>query len=513
MANDILTELHGEEIGLDDDRALVIKSGIIKAKDGSPISFPDGIVGGGGDGTPGGSSLTVQYNNGGAFGGMAGTSWNNTTRSLTITGATVTSNADSALQITRTWNSGADTHRLVRLIATDTASAAASTYLQCEIGGGATVFAVRKDGAVIAGTWQGTTVGATFGGTGQTAWTTGQILFASATDTLSKLTIGSTGQALVVSGGLPSWQTITTLGTITTGAWNASVIGPTFGGSGHSTYTTGDVLYSSSSNTLSKRSIGSAGQVFTVSGGVPVWADITSVGTIATGTWQGTAIGAIYGGTAQTSWTTGDLLYASASNTLAKRAIGSTGHALIVSGGLPTWASITTLGTIATGVWQGTQVGAIYGGTGQTSYTTGDLLYASTTNVLSKLAAGSAGQVLTMASGAPAWAQPAIPQRSVSADTTFALTDGGGHVYHPSADTTARTWTIPANASVAFPIGTAITIINDSSAGALTIAITSDTLVLASSGSTGSRTLAANGDATLLKIGATRWRINGTGLT
>ena len=62
-------------------------------------------------------------------------------------------------------------------------------------------------------------------------------------------------------------------------------------------------------------------------------------------------------------------------------------------------------------------------------------------------------------------------------------------------------------------VGTAITLINDSSAGAITIAITSDTLVLAGTGSTGSRTLAANGDATLLKIGATRWRINGTGLT
>jgi hypothetical protein len=318
---------------------------------------------------------------------------------------------------------------------------------------------------------------------------------------------------LTVSAGQPAWQTITSVGTITTGAWNASVIGATVGGTSHSTYTTGDVLYSSSSNTLSKRSIGTSGQVFTVSGGVPVWADITSVGTIATGTWQGTAIGAVYGGTAQTSWTTGDLLYASASNTLAKRAIGSTGQALVVSGGLPTWASITTLGTIATGVWQGTAVAAAYGGTGQTSYTTGDLLYATGATALSKLGVGATNQVLTVTGGAPAWAYPAIPQRSVSADTTFALTDGGGHVYHPSADTTARTWTIPANASVAFPIGAAILVINDTSAGALTIAITSDTLVQAGTGSTGSRTLAANGEATLLKIGTTRWRISGTGLT
>lgn len=511
MANEILTEIHGEEIGLDDDRALVIKSGIIKAKDGSPISFPDGIVGGGGDGTPGGSSLTIQYNAAGAFGGMGGTAWNNTTRSLTITGATVTTDTP-VLSYTQTWNAGGVTFSGLLANYTDTASAAASSLIRLQIGG-TDRFVVRKDGAVITGSWAGTTIPATAGGTGQSSWVAGEIVYSSATNTLRGLTIGSTGQVLTVSAGQPAWQTITSVGTITTGVWNGSAIGATFGGTAQSTYTTGDVLYSSSANTLSKRSIGSTGQVFTVSGGVPIWADITSVGTIATGTWQGTAIGAIYGGTAQTSWTTGDLLYASASNTLAKRAIGSTGQALVVSGGLPTWASITTLGTIATGVWQGTQVGAIYGGTGQTSYTTGDLLYASTTNVLSKLAAGSAGQVLTMVSGAPAWAQPAIPQRSVSADTTFALTDGGGHVYHPSADTTARTWTIPANASVAFPIGAAILIINDSSAGALTIAITSDTLVQAGTGSTGSRTLAANGEATLLKIGATRWRISGTGLT
>lgn len=511
---DILTEIHGEELGLDDDRALVVKSGIIRAKDGSPVSFPDGILGtGGGDGTPGGSSGNVQYNAAGVLGGMGGTTWNNTTRSLTIVGATVTNNNDSALQVSRTWNSGADIHRLVRLIATDTASASGSSYLDCSNGSGTVLFQIRKDGAVSVGSWEGTAVRSTFGGTGQTAWTTGQILYASGTNTLAKLSVGSTNQALIVSGGVPSWQTITSLGTVTTGTWNASVIGATVGGTAQSTYTTGDTLYASASNTLSKLSIGSTGQVMVVAGGVPTWGSITSVGTIATGTWQATAIGATYGGTAQTSWTTGDLLYASASNTLAKRAIGSSNQVLTVSGGLPTWATITSVGTIATGVWQGTAVAVAYGGTGQTSYTTGDLLYASGATALSKLGVGATNQVLTVSSGAPAWAYPAIPQRSVSADTTFALTDGGGHVYHPSADTTPRTWTIPANASVAFPIGTAILIINDTSAGDLTIAITSDTLVQAGTGSTGSRTLAANGEATLLKIGTTRWRISGTGLT
>lgn len=107
-----------------------------------------------------------------------------------------------------------------------------------------------------------------------------------------------------------------------------------------------------------------------------------------------------------------------------------------------------------------------------------------------------------------------IVQNSRSADYTLALTDRGKHIYHPAADTTARTWTIPANASVAFPIGSAITFDNDFGAGAITIAITTDTLVLVgAAGSTGSRTLATGGQCTIVKVTATRWRISGTGLT
>ena len=60
----------------------------------------------------------------------------------------------------------------------------------------------------------------------------------------------------------------------------------------------------------------------------------------------------------------------------------------------PGQASITTLGTIATGVWNGTAIANIYGGTGQTTYTTGDMLYASGSNTLGKLALGASGKIL-----------------------------------------------------------------------------------------------------------------------
>ncbi|OUL98557.1 collagen-like triple helix repeat-containing protein [Variovorax sp. JS1663] len=106
-----------------------------------------------------------------------------------------------------------------------------------------------------------------------------------------------------------------------------------------------------------------------------------------------------------------------------------------------------------------------------------------------------------------------IPQNSQSSAYTLVLSDANKHIYHPSADTTGRTWTIPANSSVAFPIGTTVTFVNDTSGGTITIAITTDTLVLAGAGTTGSRTLAANGIATAIKMTSTRWQINGTGLT
>lgn len=65
--------------------------------------------------------------------------------------------------------------------------------------------------------------------------------------------------------------------------------------------------------------------------------------------------------------------------------------------------SITTLGTITSGTWSATTIGTTKGGTGLTSYTTGDLLYASGTNTLAKLAAGTDGKVLQMSSGVPVW--------------------------------------------------------------------------------------------------------------
>ena len=67
---------------------------------------------------------------------------------------------------------------------------------------------------------------------------------------------------------------------------------------------------------------------------------------------------------------------------------------------------ITAVGTLATGTWSATPIAVNKGGTGLTSYAAGDVLYASGSTTLAKLAKGTDGQVLTLASGVPSWATP-----------------------------------------------------------------------------------------------------------
>tara|TARA_R110000737_G_scaffold346829_1_gene377145 strand:+ start:157 stop:1281 length:1125 start_codon:yes stop_codon:yes gene_type:complete len=69
---------------------------------------------------------------------------------------------------------------------------------------------------------------------------------------------------------------------------------------------------------------------------------------------------------------------------------------------------ITALGTIGTGTWSADTIAVNKGGTGLASYAAGDIVYASGTTTLAKLAKGSDTEVLTLASGVPTWAAPAV---------------------------------------------------------------------------------------------------------
>lgn len=103
-----------------------------------------------------------------------------------------------------------------------------------------------------------------------------------------------------------------------------------------------------------------------------------------------------------------------------------------------------------------------------------------------------------------------IPQNAQTGSYTLVAADSGKHIYRASG--TAATWTIPANASVAYAIGTALTFINFSST-AVSIGITTDTLYLAGAGTTGTRTLAQYGTATAVKVASQVWVISGAGLS
>ena len=105
-----------------------------------------------------------------------------------------------------------------------------------------------------------------------------------------------------------------------------------------------------------------------------------------------------------------------------------------------------------------------------------------------------------------------VPVNSQSAAYTLVDTDAGKAILHPSTDANARTFTIPANSSVAYEVGTVLTFINMTSQ-VVTISITTDTLYLAGTGTTGSRSLAQYGMATAIKLTSTTWLISGTGLT
>lgn len=97
---------------------------------------------------------------------------------------------------------------------------------------------------------------------------------------------------------------------------------------------------------------------------------------------------------------------------------------------------------------------------------------------------------------------------SKSADYTLVAEDF--YVYHPAADPTPRTFTI--DGSIGYAVGTVLSFSNMTS-DALTIAITTDTMYLAGSGLTGSRSLARYGVASAIKVEAGVWIISGAGLS
>jgi hypothetical protein len=111
------------------------------------------------------------------------------------------------------------------------------------------------------------TIAATLGGTGTSTVAVGDLLYGSATDTWSKLPLGIAYKSLIVnaSGTQVEWNAIPLNQTTAV----SGELGAVNGGTGLSSYTTGDILYASGSTTLSKLAIGTANYVLTSSGTAP----------------------------------------------------------------------------------------------------------------------------------------------------------------------------------------------------------------------------------------------------
>ncbi len=184
--------------------------------------------------------------------------------------------------------------------------------------------------------------------------------------------------------------------------------------------TRGDLLYSSATNTWGSLAIGSTGQVLTVSGGIPTWAapatsgTVTSVSVVSANGLAGTVANPTTTPAITLSTTISGILNG---NGTSISGINTTGAGEVVLQTSPTLVT-PALGTPSSGVLTNATglplttgvtgtLGATNGGTGLTSATTGDLIYASGANTWHNLAVGSTGNVLTVSGGVPTWAAPA----------------------------------------------------------------------------------------------------------
>lgn len=206
-------------------------------------------------------------------------------------------------------------------------------------------------------------------------------------------------------------------------AITSGTLGVVRGGTGLSSVAAGDLLYGSATNTLSTLA-GAATNNVLLSGGVsgaPSWGkvDLTTAvsGTLpitSGGTGQ-TSAAAAFDGLAPTT-TRGDIIYRNAT-TNTRLAVGTANYALLSDGTDPVWGQVSlTAGVTGT-------LPAANGGTGISSYAVGDILYASGTTTLSKLAAAAAGSVLISngAGVAPSWSST-VPATAGVIDISFGST-------------------------------------------------------------------------------------------
>lgn len=218
---------------------------------------------------------------------------------------------------------------------------------------------------------------------------------------------------------------------------------------------------------------------------------------------------------------TGSVPYQSGASTTTFLSIGTAGQILQVNSGAtaPEWVASTgtgnvvratspTLTTPNIGAATATSVNGL-----TISSTTGTFTLASakTLTVNNSLdVSGTDGTTMTLPPASASLGYLNVPVNNQTTNYTAVLADSGKAIILTSGS--GVTFTIPANGSVAYATGTVLAFVNMSSSS-LSIGITTDTMYLSGSGSTGTRTLAQYGVATAIKLTSTTWLISGSNLT
>jgi hypothetical protein len=348
------------------------------------------------------------------------------------TGQTTAATAINALLPSQSTNSG-------KFLTTDGTSASwatvsgTGTVTSVDVSGGTTGLTTSGGPITTSGTITlAGTLAVANGGTGQTTYTDGQLLIGNSTgNTLAKATL-TAGTGISVTNGAGSISLALasgygdTLFPFVSSRTAATVLAAPSGAAGTPSF-----------RTLALADISTALSTWTGS------SSVTTLGTITTGTWTGTAITVLNGGTGATT---------------AATARTNLGLGNVENTALSTWAgsaNIVTVGTITTGTWNGNTIVASRGGTGSASYTLGDLLYASATTTLTKLAGNTASslRILTQTgtgavSAAPAWStfDQITPTQTGNAGDVL-QTDGFTATWQPTGISGLSTQAYPKAAS------------------------------------------------------------------
>jgi hypothetical protein len=195
------------------------------------------------------------------------------------------------------------------------------------------------------------------GGLGLATYTTGDMLYYSSGAAFTKLGVGTEGQVLVVSSGVPAWSA-------TAPAASHDLLSTPHSDTTPGVVLRGDLIAGQGATAKwSRLALGTNGQLLRSNGTDILWSDltksdvglgnventalstwlgttnITTLGTITSGTWNGSTVSVDYGGTGVATYTTGDMLYYSSGTILSKLPIGVNGQVLIVENGIPAWGS------------------------------------------------------------------------------------------------------------------------------------------------------------------------------